>query len=55
LQFGCHTIISITKLVANNNNYKVKGWNGQDSGVVKLLTIIVENECAKKMVLFVLG
>ncbi len=46
--FGCHIITSIAKLVANNNGYKVKGWNGQDLGVVKLLTTIVENECAKK-------
>jgi hypothetical protein len=36
-------------LVANNNNYKVKGWNGQDLGVVKLLKTIVEMMCQKNV------
>jgi hypothetical protein len=35
-------------LVANNNKYKVKGWNGQYLGVVKLLLTIVEMNVPKK-------
>ncbi len=48
MQFGCHIIILIAKLVVNNNDYKVKGWNGQDLGVMKLLTTIVEMNVPKK-------